>query len=158
MANPAYFVAFGFGVGLLRPGSGTWGSILALLMWPFMSVLLPWSWLGIFILALFVLGCVATGRASKSLGVEDHVGIVWDEMVAVWSLCWALPQHWAILLIAFVLFRSFDVMKPFPIRKMDDVLKGGLGIMLDDVMAALYAWLVTVTGTYVLILLGVSVS
>ena len=141
--NPAYLIAFGFGIGLLRPGSGTWGSLLAAVMWPAMVVWLPEPMLGIFIVLTFVLGCVACGRAGRSLGVDDHVGMVWDEMVAVWMLLWALPHDILTIVTAVILFRVFDVAKPFPIRTLDAKVKGGIGVMLDDVMAAVCAWVVT---------------
>lgn len=142
LCRPSYFLAFGLGSGLLRPGSGTWGSVLAALLWPLLSQL-PWALLGVCILASFFVGCFVCDRAGKHLGVDDHVGMVWDEMVAVWMLFWALPQNVLVLLIGLVLFRFFDVKKPYPIRQLDAHLKGGLGVMMDDLVAAVYAWIVT---------------
>lgn len=143
LRNPSYLIAFAFGIGLLRPGSGTWGSLLAAVMWPAMVAWLPEPMLGIFIILAFVLGCVACGQAGRRLGVDDHVGMVWDEMVAVWMLLWALPNNAYAIVIAVILFRVFDVTKPFPIRTVDARVKGGVGVMLDDVLAAVYAWVIT---------------
>lgn len=138
--NPSLLIAFGFGAGLLRPGSGTWGSLLAALLWPFLLAWVPSAMLGIFIALAFALGCIACDRAGRLLGIDDHVGMVWDEMVAVWLLLWALPDDWGIVVAAVILFRLFDVAKPFPIRSIDASVKGGLGVMVDDLVAALYAW------------------
>ncbi|AWB35795.1 phosphatidylglycerophosphatase A family protein [Orrella marina] len=155
-SSPSYFLAFGLGSGLLRPGSGTWGSILAALLWPLLSTL-PWGVLGVLILVSFVVGCVVCDQAGKRLGVDDHVGMVWDEMVAVWMLFWVLPQNLPVLILGFVLFRFFDVTKPYPIRTLDARLKGGFGVMMDDVLAALFAWVLTLGILLVLSYLGVGV-
>lgn len=142
LKSPAYLIAFGFGVGLLRPGSGTWGSVLAALLWPVLTAWLAWDTLGMMIVASFFLGCVACHRAGQRIGVDDHVGMVWDEIVAVWMLFWVLPQNPWVLLTGWILFRVFDVTKPFPIRIVDARVKGGLGVMIDDLVAGFYAWLV----------------
>jgi len=79
------------------------------------------------------------GRASKQLGVHDHPGIVWDEFVGFWITLWAVPQGWPWLLAGFVLFRIFDILKPWPIGPLDKKVKGGFGIMIDDVIAGIMA-------------------
>jgi phosphatidylglycerophosphatase A len=81
-------------------------------------------------------------RAAKTLGVHDHSGIVWDEIVGLLLTLFLAPPGWAWLVTGFVLFRFFDIVKPWPISWLDRRVKGGLGIMLDDVVAALFAWLV----------------
>lgn len=96
-------------------------------------------------MACIGLGIWACGQTASALGVDDHVGIVWDEIVAFWLLLWAIPFDVYTLLVAFVLFRFFDVYKPFPIRWFDEHFKGGMGVMIDDLIAALYAWLVMMT-------------
>ncbi|WP_243479217.1 phosphatidylglycerophosphatase A family protein [Orrella daihaiensis] len=132
-------LAFGFGSGLIRPGSGTWGSVLGLgLWWPLNSVLSA-SVLALFVLLAALAGIWICQRTVDELGVPDHVGIVWDEIVAVWIVLWALPPVLWIALVGFVLFRVFDVAKPWPIRTLDASVAGGLGVMLDDLVAALYA-------------------
>lgn len=143
MARPHRMLAFGFGSGLIRPGSGTWGSVLALVLWWPISAMVPWAWLGVLLLFAAFGGIWICQRASHELGVEDHVGIVWDEIVAVWAVLWVLPDVAWVWLIGFLLFRFFDIVKPWPIRTLDDKVPGGLGIMVDDFVAALYAVAVT---------------
>lgn len=142
LARPAHFLALGFGSGLITPAPGTWGTLAAL---PLAALLL---WLGVsggalalLTLPLFLLGvwlCDVTGRA---LGVADSGHIVWDEIVAmllVLALVPATPLWWA---LAFAAFRLFDIVKPWPIRWLDRHVHGGFGVMLDDVVAALFATL-----------------
>lgn len=132
-------LAFGFGSGLIRPGSGTWGSVAALLAWWPLSSWMPWHWLGLGLVAASMAGIWICGRTTRELGVDDHVGVVWDEIVSVWVVLWAMPPlAWA-WLFGFVLFRLFDIVKPWPIRQLDQRIGGGFGVMLDDWVAALYA-------------------
>lgn len=139
-------VAFGFGAGLAPKAPGTFGTLVGL---PFFALLclLPWPACVLAILALFVFGCWVCGESARLLGVHDHGGIVFDEIVgfliaAAPLLIWA-PQTvagWALgLLVAFALFRLFDIWKPWPIRVLDRSVHGGLGIMLDDALAAVFA-------------------
>jgi phosphatidylglycerophosphatase A len=87
----------------------------------------------------FLLGVYVCGWCSEKLGTEDPGAIVWDEMVAYWLTVAFLPPAWGWWLAAFLLFRAFDILKPWPIRQLEKHLSGGLGIMFDDVLAALYA-------------------
>lgn len=144
-ARPDRLLAFGFGSGLFRPGSGTWGTVLAALLWWPLQQTVPHGLLGFLLLVGFVLGVWVCGRTAQALGVDDHVGMVWDEIIAFWLLMWAIPFSWVSFLVAFVLFRFFDVYKPFPISWFDRNFKGGFGVMIDDIMAAFYAWLVMMT-------------
>lgn len=132
-------LAFGFGSGLIRPGSGTWGSVLALALWWPLAASLSWQAIGVFVLIASVVGVWICQRTVDELGVPDHVGVVWDEIVAVWIVLWALPESLWMWAMGFVLFRVFDVAKPWPIRVLDARVEGGLGVMLDDWVAALYA-------------------
>jgi phosphatidylglycerophosphatase A len=136
-------VAFGFGSGLLRPGSGTWGTLLA---WPLWRIAAPHivsdRAMGVLLLLFFVYGCWACTRAGKELGEPDHVGMVWDEMVAFWIVLWLVPPTLGSQALAFVLFRIFDTVKPPPIRYFDARFKGGFGVMWDDILAAAYTLLV----------------
>lgn len=132
-------LAFGFGSGLIRPGSGTWGSVLAVVLWWPLSATLSWSVTGGLLLFASVAGIWICQRTVDELGVHDHVGIVWDEIVAVWIVLWALPNELWVLALGFVLFRIFDVVKPWPIRAFDASVGGGFGVMLDDWVAAVYA-------------------
>lgn len=136
-------LAFGFGVGLVRPGSGTWGSLLALVLWWPLTWAFSWPSLGVLILVASIAGIWVCQRTVDELGVPDHVGVVWDEIAAVWIVLWVLPEVFWVSLLGFLLFRVFDVAKPWPIRVLDAQVGGGLGVMLDDWVAALYAIVVT---------------
>jgi len=139
--TPSGLLAFGFGSGLAPYAPGTMGTLVAV---PFIFVLKqlggPGFWIAL--LLLFLLGVVLCGRVSRSLGVHDHGGIVWDEMVGYWLSAAFVPLQWRWLLLAFLLFRFFDIYKPWPIRQLDNGLKGGFGIMIDDVMAALFTMVI----------------
>jgi phosphatidylglycerophosphatase A len=86
----------------------------------------------------------ACNDVTARLGVEDYGGIVWDEMVAFWLIVAFIPMHWAWYLAAFIFFRAFDILKPWPISLLEESFEGGLGIMLDDVLAAIYTILILV--------------
>jgi len=139
--TPAGFLAFGFGSGLVPLAPGTAGTLAAI---PFgillMAIPIYWQWLAVVV--AFFLGIWICQRATDQLGVHDHGGIVWDEMVGFWLVLMFVPPTLAGFSGAFVLFRLFDIVKPWPIRWLDRKLKGGLGIMLDDVVAAVFAILV----------------
>jgi phosphatidylglycerophosphatase A len=141
LRTPAGFLAFGLGSGLARHAPGTMGTLLAV---PFGLLLkqLPATWYGPVLLVLFVAGVYLCGAASRMLGQHDPGGIVWDEMVGYWLTVALLPMTWGWWLAGFVAFRFFDILKPWPIRRLERAVGGGLGIMLDDVLAALYAMLV----------------
>lgn len=141
-ADPGRLLVFGFGSGLIRPGSGTWGTLLAWVMWAVAAPMAPDLALGLFLLAAFAYGCWACGRVGREMGVDDHVGMVWDEMVAFWLVLWLTPQTLEAQATAFVLFRFFDTVKPPPIRYFDAHLKGGFGAMWDDLLAAAYSLLI----------------
>jgi len=132
------FLAFGFGSGLSRFAPGTMGTVAAV---PFALLLkcLPGYAFWPALVALFLVGIYLCDHCSKRLGLHDPGGIVWDEMVAYWLTVAFLPVSWPWWLAAFVLFRVFDILKPWPIRWVEQRFGGGLGIMLDDIVAALYA-------------------
>lgn len=140
--NPGRLIAFGFGSGLLRPMSGTWGTALAWLIWTAAAPGLNDLAVGLFLALAFAYGCWACDRVGRELLVGDHMGIVWDEMVAFWLVLWFTPSGWVPELCAFLLFRAFDIVKPQPIKYFDARLKGGFGVMWDDIVAAGYALLV----------------
>jgi len=139
--DPVHWLPFGLGVGLLPVAPGTWGSLLAVgIFW-----LVPPVPLFVQLTALagaFVIGCVICGISARRLGVHDHGGIVFDEIVAMLLVLCVTPRTAGWTLAAFLLFRLFDVLKPWPVREADHRIPGGLGIMLDDVLAAVYAALV----------------
>lgn len=139
--NPACLLAFGFGAGALPKAPGTWGTLLAV---PFYFLLQPMPWLlyaGLLV-ALFALGVWCSTIAARRLGVHDHPAIVWDEMVGYWTTMIAAPAGWIWVLIGFMLFRLFDIWKPWPIRATERRISGGLGIMIDDVIAGVFAGLI----------------
>lgn len=136
--HPAHFLALGFGSGLAPKAPGTFGTIVGLpLFWLIASYALNLQ-LGIIAL-LFIIGIYLCDVAGKHLGVSDHGSIVWDEIVAMMLVLTITPNHWLWWLVSFALFRLFDIWKPFPIRQCDAKLKGGFGVMFDDILAAIYA-------------------
>ena len=138
LAHPAHLAAFGFGAGLSPKAPGTVGSLVGLPLYFLIDHLAPATYWAIVALGL-ILGVWVCGRTGRALGVHDHGGIVWDEIVAMLMvLPFAVPTLWGYAL-AFGLFRLFDIWKPFPIGWLDARVKGGLGVMLDDVLAAAYA-------------------
>lgn len=139
-AHPAHLIAFGFGAGLAPRAPGTVGTLLGLpLFWAIVSVAPDRPNQIILLIAAFLLGIWACARAGRALGVPDHGGIVWDEIVAFALVLVFTPPAWAWVAIAFALFRLFDILKPWPIRLADRRLKNGFGVMFDDMLAALYA-------------------
>ncbi len=141
------WLACGFGTGLIRPAPGTWGTLPGVLIAYFV---MPYPMVHFFlILILFVLGIWLCQKASDILGVHDHGGIVIDEIVGVLIALWLFPPTWAILLLGFIWFRFFDIIKPFPIKWIDKKVHGGLGIMLDDVLAGVFA-LICLNATLIL--------
>jgi phosphatidylglycerophosphatase A len=132
------FLAFGFGSGLSRYAPGTMGTLAAI---PFAVLLkgLPAVGFWLILAGLFIAGIWICDISSKRLGQHDPGGIVWDEMVAYWLTVAFIPVTWQWWLLAFVLFRFFDIVKPWPIRLAEKKFAGGLGIMLDDIIAAAFA-------------------
>lgn len=132
--NPVHFLAFGFGSGAAAKAPGTWGTLVAMpfiLLWQQLPL---WGYAGVIIVAT-LFGIWLCERTAKDLGVHDHGGIVWDEFVGVWIALWLAPAGWAWLVAGFLLFRLFDIWKPWPIGWVDTRVGGGLGIMLDDILA-----------------------
>ena len=141
LGSPSGFLAFGFGSGLSPFAPGTMGTLAAI---PFAFVLKSLGAVGfwIMLLLLFLAGIKLCTHVSRKLGVHDHGGIVWDEMVGYWLAVAFVPLQWQWLLAAFVLFRFFDIVKPWPIRQIDKKISGGFGIMIDDVVAALFSMII----------------
>ncbi|MEZ0247100.1 MAG: phosphatidylglycerophosphatase A [Methylophilaceae bacterium] len=140
LQHPAHLLALGFGSGLARIAPGTLGTVVAFPLFYGMMAL-PTAFHLPLIALLFVAGIPICARTSQALGVEDHGGIVWDEIVAMLLVLEFTPRTWPWWLAAFVLFRLFDIWKPFPIRLCDTRLKGGFGVMFDDLLAAIYTLL-----------------
>jgi len=152
LRHPAYFIAFGGGSGLAPKAPGTFGSLAAIPLYLLLAPLAPIIYFFV-TLALLFLGVWACARTERDLGVHDHPGIVWDEVVGMLVTLFLAPAGWVWLLIGFGLFRLFDIWKPFPIGWLNAHGKGGWGIMLDDVAAGVaaavclqvFAWLWTLT-------------
>jgi phosphatidylglycerophosphatase A len=135
--RPDFLLAFGFGSGLVPRAPGTAGSVVGLLLFiPALSLPL-WVQLAMIVVG-FIVGVFVSGRVADELELKDPAGIVWDEVIGMWiTMLWLPSLYWAP--VAFVLFRFFDIAKPWPVSVADREVAGGLGIMLDDVAAALYA-------------------
>lgn len=149
LKNPVHLLAFGFGTGLAPRAPGTAGSLLGAVLYLPLSGLPLMGYLAL-LAALFAGGVWLCGRTAGDLGVPDHGGIVFDEMVGVLVAMTALPRDWLWLLMGFLLFRLFDILKPWPISLIDRRVKGGLGIMLDDLMAGIAALALLQLGLYLL--------
>ena len=141
LLNPLHFLSLGFGSGLLKPGPGTWGTLAALPVWWFCLAELSWRSYVLIILVSFAIGVFLCGYTAKALEAHDHGAIVWDEFVGVWIALALLPKIWIALLLGFVFFRVFDIFKPYPIKLLDKHVHGGFGIMIDDVLAGIFAWI-----------------
>ena len=140
LATPAGWLACGFGSGLAPVAQGTFGSVAALLPWWFVLRHLSLPWNALIIVIGFAIGVWACDVAGRAVGVDDHRSLVWDEFIGQWiALLPALLAPWWAMVIGFVLFRLFDVWKPWPIRWLDRHLKGGMGVMVDDVAAGALA-------------------
>ena len=139
--NPIHFTACGFGTGAAAYAPGTWGTLIGIPLYILMSSL---SW-QVFILVtfgLFVFGVWLCDRTAKDFNVHDHPGIVWDEVVGFLVTMIAVPFEWHWILLGFLLFRLFDIWKPWPIKVIDKGVHGGMGIMLDDVLAGVFGLII----------------
>lgn len=141
LAHPAHFIALGFGAGLAPRAPGTVGTLAALGLYWLLALALPPLAIAFLAVPLFFLGVWACGVAGRNLGVEDHGAFVWDEIVAFLPLAALASASPWLQALAFALFRLFDIWKPFPIRLFESRVRGGLGVMLDDLLAACYAYL-----------------
>ena len=141
-SHPAHLIAFGFGSGLAPAAPGTAGTLFAWLVgWLLVGTVPAEVLLGALALC-FVAGVWACGLTGKRLGIPDHGGMVWDEIVAFLLVLAILPKSFGWQLAGFVLFRLFDIVKPPPIRWFERRYKGGFGVMFDDLLAAGYALIV----------------
>ena len=142
VSHPAHFIALGFGAGLAPKAPGTFGTLLGWgIYWALAPFLAPLV-IALLAVPMFFIGIWACDKTGRDLGVADHGAMVWDEIVAflpLAALCFA--SFW-MQLVAFGLFRLFDIWKPFPIRQFERQLKGGFGVMFDDLVAAGYTILV----------------
>lgn len=145
LTNPVHFLALGLGSGLIHPAPGTWGSLVGLIIGVLLLPLIGNISFAILTALSFVLGCYLCQKTADDMGVHDHGSIVWDEFVGVWICLLFVPEiNWLWCFSVFVLFRLFDILKPYPIKFFDKKLESGFGIMIDDVFAAIYAVIVIV--------------
>lgn len=151
LKNPWHFLALGFGSGLSPKAPGTAGSFVAMFL-AMGLIMLPWYYTLIAAIVFFILGTKACAEAEKAMGTHDHGGIVVDEFVGIFISVLFFPQgQWQLAILAFILFRIFDITKPYPVNVADNKIPGGLGVMVDDVIAAIYALLV---GHFIIYLFG----
>ena len=145
--DPAHFLALGFGSGCAPKAPGTFGTLAAIPLYLLAQPLPLWAYL-LLTAAGFILGVWICDRVARDLGVHDHPAIVWDEVVGYFLTMIAAPPGWLWIIAGFALFRLFDIVKPWPIRQADQHIDGGFGIMFDDLLAAIYAWLALHTLSY----------
>lgn len=138
MTHPVHFLAFGFGSGLAPVAPGTFGTLMAVPLYLLLAELPLIPYL-IVVLIVCITGVWICDKSSKLLGVHDHGGIVWDEFAGFFITMIAAPEGWLWIVIGFALFRLFDIWKPWPISILDEKVDGGLGIMIDDIVAGIYA-------------------
>lgn len=140
LSKPHQLLALGFGSGLIKPAPGTWGTLAAI---PFVMLMAQLGTLGYIVITLLscIVGVWICGKCAEDVGVHDHASIVWDEF-AGFFITMALVEPTALhLFIGFALFRFFDIVKPWPIRVLDKKVHGGIGIMADDILAGIFAFI-----------------
>lgn len=141
LRDPVHLLALGFGTGLSPRAPGTAGTLIGVALDPLLR-LLSMELRVLAVALMFAAGVWICGESARRLGAHDHPGIVWDEIVGYLAMMLVIPGGWGWALAGFVAFRFFDILKPWPIRQLDHGVGGGLGIMVDDVMAAIWGALV----------------
>ena len=138
LLNPVHFFALGFGSGLTPKLPGTAGTLVGALLF----ILIPnISWIAYLVIVVcgFLFGIFCCGYTARILNAHDHHSIVWDEIIGYLITMIMVPKEWIWILIGFILFRVFDILKPWPISFIDRRMGGGFGIMFDDAVAALFS-------------------
>lgn len=138
LSDPIQFLALGFGSGLAPKAPGTFGTLAAIPLFLLLMNISP-LYYGVIVFVMSVAGIYICQKAADAAGVHDHGAIVWDEIVGFLITMFMVPVSWQSILIGFILFRVFDIFKPWPISFIDKNVHGGLGIMLDDVIAGFAA-------------------
>lgn len=138
LRDPVHFMAFGFGAGLSPVAPGTAGTLMAIPVYFLLAMLPFFAYLAVLCVAL-VFGVWVCGASARKIGVHDHPGIVWDEIAGYLLVMAPFVPSFAAVVMGFITFRVFDILKPWPIGWLDEHVEGGPGIMLDDVVAALFA-------------------
>lgn len=143
--DPILFLAFGFGSGLVKKAPGTMGTVAAIPVYLIVAQFNFWIF-SLLTLIITVVGIWICDYAAKKLEVHDFGGIVWDEiagyLITMWFTVAFIPFSWTAIIVGFILFRIFDILKPQPIKWIDSKIEGGLGIMLDDVIAGIFAGII----------------
>jgi len=138
LKDPIHCLALGFGTGLAAKAPGTFGTLVGIPLFLIMQSL-PVAIYCLNTIILFLVGIWICDRTARELGVHDHPGIVWDEVVGYLVTMIMAPTGWLWIIVGFVLFRIFDIWKPWPIRIIDQQVSGGFGIMFDDLIAGIFA-------------------
>jgi phosphatidylglycerophosphatase A len=138
LKQPIQFLALGFGSGLAPKAPGTFGTLAAVPLFLLLAMLTP-SYYLIAVIVMSIAGVYICGKAADDVGVHDHPAIVWDEFVGFFITMFMVPISWQSVLVGFLLFRLFDILKPWPISFIDKQMSGGLGIMFDDILAGIFA-------------------
>ncbi|MDH5395284.1 MAG: phosphatidylglycerophosphatase A [Gammaproteobacteria bacterium] len=136
--HPVHFLSLGLGSGLSPFAPGTAGTLVAVLLYIPLSMLPLWGYVVILITGSLI-GIYLCQETTDRLGVKDHPAIVWDEFLGYWLTMFMAPAGWIWIVAGFLLFRLFDIWKPWPVSVIDHKVRGGLGIMLDDLFAGAYA-------------------
>ena len=147
LSDPLLFLAFGFGSGLAKKAPGTMGTLAAIPVYYLFAQADIWVY-SLLTVCVSVLGVFICGVAAEKLGEHDFGGIVWDEIAGYLITLWLVPLTWQTIIVGFVLFRFFDILKPWPIKWLDQHVHGGFGIMIDDVLAAFFAGFLLFLGVH----------
>lgn len=143
LKQPVQFLALGFGSGLAPKAPGTFGTLAAIPVFLLLTMLMPTPLsYGVAVVVMSIAGIYICGKAADDVGVHDHPAIVWDEFVGFFITMFMVPISWQSILVGFILFRIFDILKPWPISYIDKKMTGGLGIMFDDVLAGIFALII----------------
>lgn len=143
ITQPIQFLALGFGSGLAPKAPGTFGTLAAIPVFLLLTIVMPTPLMYAFaVIIMGLAGIYICGKAADDVGVHDHPAIVWDEFVGFFITMFMVPVSWQSILVGFILFRVFDIFKPWPISFIDKKMTGGLGIMLDDVLAGIFALII----------------
>lgn len=149
LLNPVHFLAAGFGAGCVPGIPGTAGTVIGAIIYYPLQNADPRVYLGILI-AIVIAGIWICGKTARALGVHDHSAIVWDEIAGYLVTMFMAPAGWMWIIAGFILFRLFDILKPWPISRVDRQVKGGTGIMLDDIIAGVFGLLTLQITAYLL--------
>jgi len=137
--NPLHFIAFGFGAGALPVMPGTFGTLVGVgIYWLLQMFLAPWVYFFV-VLACVMLSMWICEKVSSDIAVQDHQGMCLDEIVGFLVTMLFVPFSWMAVILGFVLFRVFDIVKPWPINMIDEKVHGGVGMVLDDVVAGIFS-------------------